>query len=92
MNLLAAFTSAGDVNGFLNSTTDLFIIASVMIGGLAAAVKLIVRIVGKRFDKQDDVLQSILGTLSDHHVRIVRVETRIEQHEKILYPRQESND
>ena len=77
---------------FLNSAYDIVFIGATVLGGGWGAARLIIRALGKRFDKQDGILDSILGTLSDHHVRIAKAETRLDAHDQILYLRRDHGE
>ena len=86
---MAASASGVDL---LNSTSDIVFIAATIIGGGWGAARVIIRSLGKRFDKQDNVLDLIMGTLSDHHVRIAKAETRLDAHDQILYLRRDHDE
>lgn len=90
MNTLAAAAASGV--DLLNSTYDIVFIAATIIGGGWGAARVIIRALGKRFDKQDGVLDLIMGTLSDHHVRIAKAETRLDAHDQILYLRRDHDE
>ena len=85
MIIEAATHSVGDL---LNSAYDIVFIIGAFGSGLFALWRLIAHMFDKQkeqLDKQDVVLDTIVGTLSDHHARIVRAETRLDSHDLAIY-------
>ena len=83
--IIAATHSVGDL---LNSAYDVVFILGAFASGLFALWRLISRKFDRQerqLDKQDIVLSSILGVLSEHNARLVKAETRLDSHELFIY-------